>query len=228
MIGAAPAFAQMTWTDQGFANVSLGLQAGTSDLATTSPFELYGEQGSLATTQELGGGGLIDISAGYKVWRNLAIGLGYSRAASDNDVAIAASVPDPNFFDRPRAVSGSASGAEHREQVIHISGTWIMPVTDKVDVGFSFGPSIFFVKQDVPASVTVVEPTPTIDSIAFTNAEDTTAGVHLGVDVTYLFTPRYGAGLLARYTWGSADLAGASDSLTLGGFQLAAGFRARF
>jgi hypothetical protein len=48
------------------------------------------------------------------------------------------------------------------------------------------------------------------------------------VDVTYLVTPRYGAGVLLRYTRGSVDIEGANDSLTVGGFQIGAGLRVRF
>jgi hypothetical protein len=41
-------------------------------------------------------------------------------------------------------------------------------------------------------------------------------------------TTRVGVGGLARYTWGSVDLAGATKSLTVGGFQIGAGVRLRF
>jgi hypothetical protein len=226
---AAPAHAQqMTWTDRGFANVNLGVQGGSSDLATTSSFELYGEQGSLATTQEVGGGGLFDFSVGYKVWRNLAVGIGYSRTGSDADVAIAASVPDPNFFDRPRPVSSVSEGADHSQNAIHFQGTWIMPVTDTMDVGFSFGPTIFNVSQDIPSAVTVNEPGPTLASTSLTREKETTVGINLGVDVNYFFTPRFGAGVLARYTFGSVDFEGADDSIGVGGFQIGGGLRVRF
>ena len=53
-------------------------------------------------------------------------------------------------------------------------------------------------------------------------------GVHFGVDLTYMVTPRFGVGGIARYSWGSADLAGAEDSVTVGGFQIGAGLRVRF
>jgi hypothetical protein len=218
----------MTWTDRGFANINLGVQGGSSDLATTSGFELYGEQGSLATTQEVGGGGLFDFSVGYKVWRNLAVGIGYSRTGSDADVAIAASVPDPNFFDRPRPVSSVSEGAEHSQNAIHIQGTWIMPVTDTMDVGFSFGPTIFNVSQDIPSAVTVNEPGPTLASTSLTREKETTVGINLGVDVNYFFNPRFGAGVLARYTFGSVDFDGADDSVGVGGFQIGGGLRVRF
>ena len=43
-----------------------------------------------------------------------------------------------------------------------------MPVTDKIDVGFSFGPTIFMVGQDVATAITVTEPTPTLASTTIT------------------------------------------------------------
>jgi len=52
--------------------------------------------------------------------------------------------------------------------------------------------------------------------------------VNFGVDVTYLLKKNYGVGAILRYTWGSVDLDGASDSLTVGGFQLGFGGRYRF
>lgn len=232
--GVAPgAQAQMTWTDKGFVNATIGIQGGSHSLATSTSFDIYasgefGEQASLATTQDVGGGLFFDVSGGYKVWRNLALGVGFSRTSSDADVAVAASVPDPLVADRPRAVTTTASGAAHSEVGIHLMGVWMMPVTDKVDVGFSFGPTIFQVSQDVPAAITVNEPGPTVSSTTFTSADKTTVGINIGVDVTYLVTPRIGAGMLARYTWGSADLEGASDKLTVGGFQIGAGVRIRF
>jgi hypothetical protein len=56
----------------------------------------------------------------------------------------------------------------------------------------------------------------------------TTGGINFGVDVTYLLTKKAGIGAIARYTWGSVDLEGAKDSLTVGGFQIGVGARYRF
>lgn len=229
---APKAAAQMTWTDKAFVNVSAGAQAGSHSLATATPFELYAEEGSVASAQEVGGGGFFDISAGYKVWRNLAAGIGFSRTGSSGDAAIAASVPDPLIFGRLRPATGSASDLKHSETVINLMGTWMVPVTDKIDVGISAGPSIFNVKQDLPSAVTVSEPGPTVSSVAVADASATSVGINFGVDVTYMVTTwkdtGIGVGGLARYTWGSADLDGTSDKLTVGGFQIGAGLRLRF
>ena len=229
----AAAEAQMTWTDKGFVNASFGVQGGAGSLDTASTFDIYGsdqfrEQSTLATSQDVDGGAFFDISGGYKVWRNLVVGIGFTRVASDSDVSVNAVVPDPLFSDRSRSVSTTSPGAEHSEVAINLSGTWMMPVTDKVDVGFSFGPTIFNVSQDVPVSISVSEPGPTITSVNMTKVEKTTVGVHFGVDTTYLIRPKLGAGAFLRYTVGSVDVDGANDSLTVGGFQLGFGVRYRF
>ena len=67
-----------------------------------------------------------------------------------------------------------------------------------------------------------------ITETTLSDRDETTAGFHIGVDSTYLVTPRIGAGLLLRSVWGSADFEGTSDSVTLGGLQIGVGLRARF
>jgi hypothetical protein len=222
------AHAQMQWTDKGFLNVNFGVQTGSQDLDTNTTFELYEEPATISSAQAVDGAPFFEVGAGYRVWRNLALGVAYSRLSSDSDVNISGSIPDPVFFDRLRPVSGAVSGAEHTQQAIHLQGVWMVPVTDKVDVGFGFGPTIFLVSQDVPSAVNVTEPGPSISSIDVNSADATTLGFHAGLDVTYLVTPRVGIGGTARYSWGSADIEGATDNLTVGGFQIGAGIRFRF
>lgn len=227
---APKAHAQMTWTDKGFVNLTGGAQAGSRSLATVTTFDIYDEKASISSSQDVKGGAFFDISAGYKVWHNLALGLGYSRAGSKTDAAFAASIPDPLRYDMPRSVSASASNLKHTEGALHFMGVWMVPVTDKIDVGVSAGPSIFMVKQDLPALTieAIVEPGPSVTKTTVVNVGKTTVGINFGVDVTYLVTKRVGVGGLARYTWGSADLEGASDKLTVGGFQIGGGVRYRF
>jgi hypothetical protein len=104
----------------------------------------------------------------------------------------------------------------------------MIPVTDKIDVGLAFGPSIFMIGQDIPNAVEVTEPGPSITGVSVESIDETAVGFHLGVDVTYLLTPRVGIGALARFTHGSTEVDNASDSLKAGGFQLGAGVRFRF
>jgi Outer membrane protein beta-barrel domain len=225
---AHPAHAQMQWTDKGFFNASLGAQAPSQELVTNTTFEIYGETASQIASQDVGGGLYFDFSGGYKVWKNLAVGVGIAFASSTSDLIVNAQIPDPDFFDRPRSVSTTLTDAKHSQTAINLTGTWMMPVTDKVDVGFQFGPTIFLVSQDVPGTLQVAEPGPTVTSAALIKDDHTTVGIHFGVDATYLITPRYGAGVLVRYSVGSVDIVGSSDGLTVGGFQIAFGGRVRF
>jgi hypothetical protein len=226
---AAPrAHAQMKWTDKGFASINIGGQSGSHDVATTTTFVVYDEDANVVTAQKTGGGALFDLSAGYKVWSNLVVAVGYTFMSDTTDGAVAASIPDPGVFDHPRNVTTAADDLSHAEHVINLMGVWMVPVTDKVDVGVSFGPSIFKVKQELPGTIAFTEPGPTVTGITKEDVSKTTVGVNFGVDVTYLLTKTVGVGGILRYTWGSVDLGGGSDKLTVGGFQIGVGARYRF
>ena len=226
----ASAVAQMTWTDKGYVSVSVGAQAGSHTLTTAPAFRLYDEDGSLTTSQKVGGGGFFDLSGGYKVWRNMLVAVGVSHSGSSKDIAITAQVPDPADFDRLRSVNAALPGAKHSENAVHFSAVWMVPVTDKIDVGISAGPSIFMVKQTLATGLAISEPGPTVTGVVSAKSNKSAGGVNLGVDVTYLLTKnkKIGAGVLARYTGGSVKLPDAAKSLTVGGFQFGVGVRYRF
>lgn len=226
---AAPrADAQMKWTDKGFANINIGGQSGSHDVATTTTFVVYDEDAHINTTQKTGGGFLFDMNGGYKVWRNLVAAVGYTFMSDSTDGAVTASIPDPSVFDHPRTVNATADNLKHTENALNFMGVWMVPVTDKVDVGISFGPTVFFVKQELPDTLTFTEPGPTVTGLTKKDVSKTTGGINLGVDVTYLLTKKMGVGGILRYTRGSVNLEGASDSLTVGGFQIGVGGRYRF
>ena len=226
---AAPrAHAQMKWTDKGFANINIGGQSGSHDVQTNTTFVVYDEDAHVSTTQKTGGGFLFDLNGGYKVWSNLVVAVGYTFMSDSTDGAVTAAIPDPRIFDNPRNVTATADNLSHAEHAINFSGVWMVPVTDKVDVGISFGPTIFMVKQELPDTLQFTEPGPTVTGITKKDVDKTTAGVNFGVDVTYLLKKNMGIGGILRYTWGSVDLDGASDKLTVGGFQIGVGARYRF
>ena len=70
-----------------------------------------------------------------------------------------------------------------------------MPVTDKVDVGFQFGPSIFLVSQDLPVDCRRSRSQGRHHFDLGQKVDKTTSGIHFGVDFTYLVTPRIGVGV---------------------------------
>lgn len=218
----------MQWTDKGYVTVNGGVQTGSQTLATSDSFSLYEETATVTSTQKVKSGAFFDIGGAYRVWgNNLLAGVSFSHMSSDADVSVSASIPDPIRFDAPRSVSATVSGAKHTENAVHISAIWMMPVANKIDVGVFAGPSIFSIKQQTIGTPTVTEPGPAV-STPLGEVKKTSGGFHVGVDIQYMIAKRWGVGGLARYTRGSATIAGATEKLTVGGFQIGAGARVRF
>jgi hypothetical protein len=230
-LGAVPRVASaqtMQWTDKGFISVNAGAQAGSHTLTSSSSFPLYDETATVDTSQKVKGGGLFDIGGAYRVWgRNLLAGVSFTHTSSKSDVTLNATIPDPIVFDKPRSVQSAQGGAKHSENAVHIDAIWMIPVANKLDVGIFAGPSIFTVKQDLVSTLTVGEPGPTV-SAPLAEASKTSVGANFGADIQYMIAKKYGVGVLARYTVGKASLPGATEKLTVGGFQIAAGARVRF
>jgi hypothetical protein len=227
LAAAAPAQAQMVWQDRGYANLNGLLQTASRDVSATGSFDLYDEVATFDAPREIGSGMVVDVSGGWKVWRNLALGLGYSRFSNTDNVTVTARIPDPIVFDSLNEQTLSAGDLEHSESAVHLSAVWFYPVTDKIDVAFSAGPSFFTVKQTHVTSVAVQPNTSIVSGVSIAEAKESGTGLHAGVDVTYLVTPRIGAGVLLRYAGASVDLPGA-EGTDVGGFQLGAGVRVRF
>src|SRR5262245_29543792 len=206
----------MQWADKGYASVNFGYQAGSHDLETHATFPLYDEQATDSTTQKVGGGAFFDIGGAYKTWRNnVLLAVAFSHMGSDPTVDMTLSIPAPGVTDQPRNVTSSQSGANHSENVLHIDAVWMMPVANKLDIGFFGGPSIFFVKQDTVTNLTVTEtsdPAHPSVSAPLEEVSKTTVGLNFGLDVQYLIDKRWGVGGLARYSWASVDIPGATKT----------------
>ena len=223
------AFAQtMQWTDRGYVTVNVGAQTGSHDLGEAGSFPIYDETATFTSTAKVKGGALFDIGAAYKVWgHNLLAGVSYSRVSSKSDGALAGTVPDPGLFDRPRAVAKTFSGLKHSENAVHLDVIYMLPIANKIDIGISAGPTIFAVKQDSIPSLTITEPGPSVTT-AVQSTSKSTVGFNAGVDVQYMLAKKWGVGALARYAVGSVSLPGATEKLTVGGFQIGVGGRWRF
>jgi hypothetical protein len=210
-----------------FINLNGSAQTQSRDLTTSNSFSLYGEPAALSTAQRIDAGPVIDVSLGYKVWRNLGVAVGISRFKRSGSASIAATIPNPAVFNRPASVNVDQTGMTHSEIGTHIMAVWFVPVTDRIDVSLSVGPSFISVRQDI-VSTSVV---PNTQTLSVTSAERTATakGANVGVDVNYLIGNRYlyGGGIFMRYAGGSVDLPEASG-LNVGGFQIGAGARVRF
>ena len=232
LFGSA-AEAQMRWDNNGFVNASFGLQGSSDDLSVDAGRDVYAERMSIQSSVDGGGGALFDISAGYRVWRNLVVGIGYSRFGNDNDASATVNIPHPLITDTPRPGTATAS-LEHSQTAVHFVASWMIPVTDKIDVALSAGPSIFSLKQDVISDVDFTEvgapfTAVNVGSPTVAEASATGAGINVGADVTYLVVPNIGVGGFLRYAGGnvSFDEAGGFE-MSAGGVQVGFGVRYRF
>jgi hypothetical protein len=236
VLGVSRTEAQIiNWTDRGFVNVNYGGQKRSFDFDTTRTFTLYREPATLKARYGIDSGGLFDISGGARVWRNVGVGIGFSRFQDPDDITVEGTFPHPVFFDRPRSLAKSATDVQHSQAAVHIFGLWMYPLSDTIDVAFFGGPTIFKVRQDLVTDAQIAQPeqppfTGTITSVVQTEAKKTGAGVNVGADLSYMVTPRLGGGIFLRYAGGSVDLEapGVSVDMKVGGFQAGIGLRVRF
>jgi hypothetical protein len=234
--GASPARAQMTaWHDRGYASISVGVQPSSKSFTELSTPEIYGEAASITVPHTVGSGALFDLAGGARVWKNLAVGLGYSHFGDKESPTVAAQIPNPAFFSSPRNASTSAGELSHSENALHVQFLWMFPISSKVSVAAIVGPSFTKVKQDLVAGLTPVEGAPpfatvTIGSVSVASASAWAKGINVGVDGTYSVTPKIGAGLFVRFVGGSAELGSDGNTITVdaAGLQIGAGLRYRF
>lgn len=228
LTGASNAFAQMqpAPATRGFVNVNIGAQPERRSLTTSATFPIYDETGTVSSDQRVANGPFFDISGGVNVWHNLSIGVGYSTFSSHGNSSVTGSIPHPLFFNQPRTTVQDATSLQRTEHGVHVMAVWLVPVTNKIDIALSAGPSFIQVKQQLVASVTVATGTQNFTPVV-SNESGTVKGANVGLDGTYMFTRRFGAGILIRYAGGKVDLASAKG-VKAGGFQSAVGARIRF
>jgi hypothetical protein len=232
--------AQGTWTtwtpldSRLVVSINGGGQFGTSDFDARTSFPLYDEQAEILTNQKVGGGGIFDIGAAYRVGANWGAGFAFNTAGGSGDAVVAGTLPHPAVFDQPRTFTSSASDLEHKEHAVHLQAVWFVPFTDKVSFMFAGGPSFFGVKQTFVTGVDFTEQPPnynsvTVNSLSTTERSESGAGFNISGDMNYSFTPNLGAGFLLRYTRGTAgfDFGDQKVNVHPGGFQIAVGARIR-
>jgi hypothetical protein len=216
-------------TDKIFGGLSFGGQTKARTYSTSGSFPLYEETATFESTVGIGAGTLIDVSGGLRIWNNVGAGIGFSRYSDTSNGTFSASIPDPVVFDRPVAASASVPDLKHSESQIHLSVYWLQPVTDKIDVSFYAGPTIFRVKQDLPSGFTVASGTATLASVTQTPVKESAVGLHGGVDVRYLILDNAGVGLFLRYAGAKVDSPLVTGGqMNVGGFQYGIGVRVRY
>ena len=234
----SPAYAQaLPWEGRAYANVNLGMQVTGSDAVTsTQDFKIYDETGSIKGTQDIDASApFFEVGGGIRIFGNFGVGVTYSRLSTTGFSDVTASVPSPLVYDAPRSASAKVEDLKHTEQAFHFQLVWLLPITDRVDVAFSGGPTAFKLTQGTVLTPTVAEAGPPYTSVSLTTtAAETTAnriGFNVGADLTYRFANNLGIGAMIRYsgrTIGLEPVGGAPIDVKVGGLQVGAGLRLRF
>ena len=225
---------QRTEDSRGFVNVNGGYQASSTDFTSSFGFLSNAEEVTSRTDYAVDAGLFFDMSGGVRVWRHLAVGVGFSRFNQDGEAAIAAALPHPFFFDRDRPVSGTAI-AIREETAVHIQAQWVIPVSDMVDVAVFGGPTFFTVEQDLVSGIDFTDVFPfetaTFVSASVEQQSESTVGYHVGADIAVYFTPNVGVGGLVRFSQATVDFSsndGGTISVDTGGVHFGGGLRLRF
>ncbi len=235
LLGSTAVSAQTAEPRRMFLSVNAGAQMQEHSLDSTFTFPIYGQTAAVNTAQNIETGPLFDLSVGATFWNDIGLAFGYTSFKESSDLIGIASIPHPLLLNNPATVEFE-TGAEHREQNIYIVALWFMPITDRLDVAFSAGPSFIRVEQGTLARLDVPEGTQ--DAIPVIESQsDWATGINIGFDATYLLTRRYalfgdygvriGLGGFIRYNGASATLPSGAE-VDAGGFQGGAGLRFRF
>jgi hypothetical protein len=100
--GRAAAQAQPNPGSAAFLNINVGAQPQQRTIATSESFPLYDETATVTSSQPVNNGPVFDIAGGYRVRRQLFVGVGFSTFQRSSASDLVASIPDLIFVDRPR------------------------------------------------------------------------------------------------------------------------------
>ena len=225
LAGGSIAAAQAQAPTKFYVDVNGGAQTQSESIELTNSFPLYGETAIINTAQGVDGGGLFDMSVGYRINRKFGVSLGVSIFSDTGDSSVAASIPSPVSFNKPANVTATGTGLKHKETGTHLLLSYFYPYKDKIEVMLSIGPVFYNVSQDFTTS-SVPAGTQTL-SLGSTRERARTVGVNVGANINYFLHRNYGAGVFFRYAGANADF-DSYDDLKVGGVHLGGGLRLRF
>jgi hypothetical protein len=231
------------WDGLGFIELSGGAQGGSHLLTETTTFTLYDEQASIVAAQNYGGGPLLGVGGGVRVWKNLLVGATFTRTRDTMDTVLTGRIPNPLFLNQFRDAEFRDGSLRHVERVVHVSATWMLPLREDLALGVSFGPSFASVSHEFARDVRITETAgpplfqaATISEPAFVRNSASGTTVHVGANLAYDLpfrlgrTGRVGASLGFRYFTGDVSMAGAAGTVDVkyGGPQVTGGVRVGF
>jgi len=233
---APPAHAQSrAKAERAWFSVSGGIQPAPGSFDDAFDLTLYTEKEHIAVDYPSKSGVLIAASGGYRLWKQLSIGLGVTRSSSSGSAKVNAQLPHPFFDNTLRNIEGTAHTTRAETGAHLLIGT-MLPLAKRFRVLLTAGPSVLNVEQRIITDVTFSETYP-YDTAAFTGVKTsnspprTAAGFNAGADLSWMFSKTIGAGALVQVTHARVKAnagAGRSVSFDAGGVQAGAGLRLVF
>ncbi|MGE0811829.1 MAG: outer membrane beta-barrel protein [Vicinamibacterales bacterium] len=220
---------------RGFLAAGAMFQPPKASFTDARSVSVFRESATWRNAVDVDGGVGLDAGVFARLWRSLGAGVSLTSVSRSGKGAVSASYPHPFFFGRMRSAEAEASGLDRTETGVHVSLAYLVPTSGRVRVTIFGGPSFYSVEQTVVADLAVTEAYPydtvSVAPAGTTDVSKSVTGAHVGADVSWYFSRRFGAGALLRYATAStqASVNGGSDfDLKAGGVQVGLGLRFRF
>jgi hypothetical protein len=230
-----PAAAQDVWSGRGRISLSAGIQPDAAGLSQATSVEDYLETTAITADRSALDTPFYDVSFAVRVAGGLGVAAGVSGLTTRGDARVAAAVPHPFYFDRPRDISGEAPGLRRTETGVHAGLAYLIGLSRRVDVMVMGGATYFRVRQDLVSDVSYSEAFP-YDTATFSTAEvvrrdASKVGYHTAVDLTVKLGARWGVGAIVRFSRAKVpfEVNGAqTGTVEVGGLQAGGGVRVAF
>src|SRR5262245_42205005 len=115
------------YTEKFFLNVNLGGELATRTINLATSKVVFDETATMSSHQEIGRGVVFDFDGGYRVRDDFFAGLLISTFSNTSNASTQASIPDPIFFNKPKAFTGSTTGLKRSEFAVAPHITWSKP-----------------------------------------------------------------------------------------------------
>jgi hypothetical protein len=211
-----------------------GAGAAAPSLNDRFTFEMHAEDATVAADYRSRAAVLIDGGFAVRIRKAIGIGVAVSRFSGEDRAGIEAQIPYPFDFDVFREVSGTTPGLDHTELGYHVQVQYSRPVSRRLRLVLSAGPTVFSVRRQLVETVQVDEEYP-FETATFRSANSRIAtgtgiGFNAGADVVWPLGRNTGVGAMVRYARGTADLKGPARATKVdtGGVQGGAGLRIYF
>ncbi len=212
-----------------------GGQFGSGNFQDHVDFLLYQSKGSFDASYKTPAGRAIDATIGVRLGQQFVLAFAFWRTTPLPVASVVAQVPHPLQSFRPRTATADNLVVDRDENDGHLQITYLVPISDHVDLSVFAGPSVFYLRQSLISTLVFRDIYPydtvAIDGFYTVRKSKAVVGAHVGADLTVMLWRFVGVGVGGRYARGSLNLPSAgtgSIPIEVGGTQLSGGVRLRF